>query len=209
MRLLLVRHAEAEDSARGRCYGSLDVGLSERGRAQCVSLADALAAEPVACVVSSPRVRAVETANRIADRHGLGVRVVDALRELDFGELEGRTYDEIAASLPELYEEWMTHPTRVRFPGGESYDDLARRALHAVASLRRVWASNTVVAVTHGGVVRAVLADALGIPADRIFRLAVSPASLSVLDWVDDVPIVAALNHAYSSGGAAVGAARR
>lgn len=203
MRLVLVRHAEAEESARGRCYGSLDVGLSARGRSQCATLADGLASEHVASVVSSPRIRALETARAIAEPHGLGVRVDPALQELDFGELEGRTYDEIAVSMPEPYAEWMTNPTRVRFPGGECYADLERRALRAVEGLRREPADGTVVAVTHGGVVRAVLADALGIPDDRIFRLAVDPASLSILDWVDDVPIVVALNvRAYASIGA-------
>ena len=203
MRLVLVRHAEAEGSARGRCYGSLDVGLSARGRSQCASLAEALASEPVASVVSSPRIRALDTARAIAERVGVEVGVDPALQELDFGELEGRTYDEIAASLPDLYAEWMTNPTRVRFPGGECYADLERRALRAVEGLRREPADGTVVAVTHGGVVRAVLADALGIPDDRIFRLAVDPASLSILDWVDDVPIVVALNvRAYASIGA-------
>ena len=91
MRLVLVRHAEAEESARGRCYGSLDVGLSARGRSQCATLADGLASEHVASVVSSPRIRALETARAIAERHGLGVRVDPAQQERDFGELEGRT----------------------------------------------------------------------------------------------------------------------
>jgi len=204
MRLVLVRHAEAEESARGRCYGSLDVGLSARGRSQCAALADGLASEHVALVVSSSRIRALETARAIAERHGLDVRADPALQELDFGELEGRTYDEIAASLPDLYAEWMTSPTRVRFPGGECYADLARRARRAVEALRGELSGRTVVVVTHGGIVRSVLADALGIPDDRIFRFAVDPASLSIVDWVDDVPIVTALNiRAYSSTGAA------
>ena len=120
MRLVLVRHAEAEESARGRCYGSLDVGLSANGCAQCEQLAAALAGEPIAAVVSSPRVRATATAAAIARPHGLEATVDPNLRELDFGELEGRSYDEIAASLPELYAEWMTRPTRVRFPGGRA-----------------------------------------------------------------------------------------
>ena len=135
MRLVLVRHAETEPSARGRCYGSLDVGLSAGGHAQAEALAAALEPEPVGAVVSSPRRRAVDTATPIAGRHGLEVEIVPDLRELDFGELEGRTYDEIADSLPELYAAWMTHPTRVRFPGGESYADLRARSVGAVAAL--------------------------------------------------------------------------
>ena len=194
MRLVLVRHAEAEESARGRCYGTLDVGLSPLGRAQCAALEASLAEEPVAAVVSSPRVRALETAGAIARPHGLHVVVDEGLRELDFGELEGRTYDEIAGTLPDLYAAWMTTPTEVRFPGGESYADLKRRALAAVERLRSSHDGEAVVAVTHGGVVRAVVSDALGMPAERIFRLAVDPASTSVVEWLDGEPLVRCLN---------------
>ena len=194
MRLVLVRHAETGAAARGRCYGTLDVALSPTGRRQCAALAGALAAEPVAAVLSSPRIRAVETAHAIAVRHDLGVRLDARLAELDFGELEGRSYDEIARSRPELYDAWMTEPTRVQFPGGESYADLHARSVAAVASLLDERAESTVVAVTHGGVVRAVLSYALGIPDDRIFRIAVAPASLSILEWSDGVPLVTAVN---------------
>jgi alpha-ribazole phosphatase/probable phosphoglycerate mutase len=194
MRLFLVRHAEAEESARGRCYGSLDVGLSAKGRSQCVELARAFASEPIAAVVSSPRIRAVETAAAIAESHGLEVCVVPDLRELDFGELEGRTYDEIAASLPELYAAWMTKPTEVRFPGGESYADLHVRSLAAVSRLRTAEEGQTVVAVTHGGVVRAVLSDVLGMPTERIFRLAVDPASITTIEWLGEEPNVRRVN---------------
>ena len=194
MRLFLVRHAEAEESARGRCYGSLDVGLSAKGRSQCVELGRAFASKPIAAVVASPRIRAVETAAAIAEPHGLDVCVVPDLRELDFGELEGRTYDEIAASLPELYAAWMTKPTEVRFPGGESYADLHVRSLAAVSRLRTADDGQTVVAVTHGGVVRAVLSHVLGMPAERIFRLAVDPASTTTIEWLGDEPNVLRVN---------------
>jgi alpha-ribazole phosphatase len=200
MRLVLVRHAEAEESARGRCYGSLDVGLSAVGKAQSGRLAEALGGARIAAVVTSPRIRAAETARAIAEPHGLDVRVDPDLQEIDFGELEGRTYDEIAAAMPELYAAWMTEPTRVRFPGGETYADLERRALRAVESLRTSVGTGTVVVVTHGGIVRAVLADVLGIPDDRIFRIAVEPASLSIVEWVEGVPMLVALNSgAYAS----------
>jgi alpha-ribazole phosphatase len=194
MRLLLVRHAEAEQSAWGRCYGSLDVGLSTGGHAQAEVLASVLEPEPVEAVVSSPRRRAVDTATPIAHRRGLEVEIVPDLRELDFGELEGRTYDEIAGSLPELYAAWMTHPTGVRFPGGESYAELRARSVAAVAVLRRGASTGTVVVVTHGGVVRSVLADVLGLPDERIFRLAIDPASLTTVEWLGDEPVVTGVN---------------
>jgi broad specificity phosphatase PhoE len=183
MELLLVRHAEVASDARGRCYGRLDVPLSEEGRMQARALGDLLAGEDLAAVVSSPRVRALDTARPIAARHGLPVTPLDELSELDFGELEGLTFDEIAVTWPDLYERWMTHPAAVVFPGGERFIELQQRAKEAVARLRDMYEGQIVVAVTHAGVVRAVVAAALRIPDERIFGLSVDIASISHVGW--------------------------
>jgi broad specificity phosphatase PhoE len=128
-RIVLVRHAEPAASVRGRCYGSLDVELSPRGRRQAGALARALG--PLAAVYSSPRRRALETARALGEPI-----VVDALREIDFGELEGHAYEEIERERPELFARWMTAPTTVRFPGGESYAELRDRVRQALADIR-------------------------------------------------------------------------
>ena len=159
-----------------------------------------LAPEPVEAVVSSDRQRAIETATAIAVPHGLDVRRDPDLRELDFGELEGRSYDEIAISLPQLYADWMTRPTEVTFPGGECYAELRSRSLAVVESLLETCRGRTVVVVTHGGVVRAILADVLGMPDERIFRLAVDPGSVSVIEWNDAEPIVRGLHRLPADG---------
>lgn len=190
---MLVRHAEPAESARGRCYGSLDVGLSDGGRRQCETLADRLREESVTAIVSSPRLRALETARPIAGASGLEVLVADELRELDFGVLEGRTYDEIARTMPELFARWMSEPTAVRFPGGEGYGDLRARALRWLGGLE-ARTDGVVVAVTHGGVVRCLVAELLGIPDGRIFRLGVDTASLTRVRWIEGEPVVVGLN---------------
>lgn len=185
-RLLLVRHCEPAEDARGRCYGSLDVGLSEAGMLHARELAAHL--DGYDAVWTSPRLRARQTAAALTP----SPQVDDDLRELDFGELEGRTFDEIAAREPELYRAWMETPTRVRFPGGESYADLKERA---VRSLERIWAEHEVaVVVTHGGVIRAGLAAWLGMPDESIFRIDVRYGGITVVDRVGDAPIVRRLN---------------
>jgi alpha-ribazole phosphatase len=194
VKLLLVRHAAPVDAARGRCYGRLDVGLSPDGQAQAAGLVRALDGVQLAAIVSSPARRAVDTALPLAEPRGLEVEVLDGLGELDFGELEGKTYDEIAATRPELYAQWMTEPTSVRFPGGESYDDLRRRAETTIAGLREAYEGETVAVVTHGGIVRAVVAGTLGVAPERIFRLGVDYASVTVVEWIADEPIVRTLN---------------
>lgn len=194
MELVLVRHAEPADDARGRCYGRLDVELSAEGHTQSRRLAARLSGEPVAAVFSSPLLRARATAEAIATAHGLPVRVLGELRELDFGELEGRSFAEIQVSRPDLYEQWMRAPTTMRFPGGESYDDLHARVVDAVSLLRAQYDGQRVIAVAHGGVVRAVLAEALGMPCERIFRFAVDTASITRVVWHGDVPLVVSVN---------------
>lgn len=194
MELVLVRHAETAEEARGRCCGRLEVDLSDRGRMQCGQLAARLSTAPVAAVVSSPRRRALDTARAIAGPHSLAVAELDDLRELDFGELEGRAYDEIAVSEPALYERWMQAPTTVSFPGGEGYEQMQGRVREAVGRLRSSYRGRLVVAVTHAGVIRAVLGDALGMSDDRIFRIAVDAASLTIVEWIENAPIVRGVN---------------
>jgi alpha-ribazole phosphatase len=194
MELLLVRHAEATADARGRCYGRLDVELSAEGRAQSRRLAGKLSREHVDVVVSSSLMRARATAEAIADLHGLDVTVLDDLRELDFGDLEGRTYEEISAMWPEIFERWMHSPSTVRFPNGESYADLRRRAARAITALSANHDGLRVVAVTHGGVVRAVLADALGLRGEDLFRLAIDTSSVTRLHWLNGEILVRKVN---------------
>jgi broad specificity phosphatase PhoE len=184
-RLVLVRHCEPDEDARGRCYGSLDVGLSDAGRAHARELAARLSAD---AVWTSPRLRARETAAPLAAEP----RVDDDLRELDFGELEGRTFDEIAASEPELYRAWMETPTQVHFPGGERYADLKARALRSFERIRAEHESAIV--VTHGGIIRAGLAAWLGIPDESIFRIDVRYGGVTIVEHVAGTPIVRMVN---------------
>jgi alpha-ribazole phosphatase len=193
-RLVLLRHAETDESMRGRCYGSLDVPLSAAGLRHAAALGLALRELGAAAVYASPLVRALDTARAIASAQRLEPVVRPELRELDFGELEGLAYDEIAAERPELYRFWMEEPAGVRFPGGESLADLRERVLPVLAEIRERHAGETAVVVAHGGVVRVALADVLGIPDAAIFRLDQPPGAVSVIDWLGDTPLVRVVN---------------
>jgi alpha-ribazole phosphatase len=191
-RLVLIRHAEPEESMRGRSYGRLDVPLSAAGVAQAAAIAERLRDARLDAIYASPLRRALDTGTPLAEARGLTVVAHEGLRELDFGALEGLTFDEIARERPELYESWMTDPTATRFPGGESFADLRERALAAAAEIRSEHAHAAVVA--HGGVIRAILADALEMPARAVFRLDQPYGAISVVDWMDGTAVVRALN---------------
>lgn len=191
-RLILIRHAEPIEDARGLCYGSLDFGLSPAGLEHAGQIALALAGVDYDAVVASPRRRAQETAEPLAAARSLDVVTDEDLREIDFGDFEGRRYEEIEAAEPVLYRAWMEAPTTVRFPNGESYDDVCARALAAFERIRAAYACAVI--VTHGGVIRAGLAEWLGMPGEMIFRLDQAYGGLTVVDWVEGVPVVRVLN---------------
>jgi alpha-ribazole phosphatase len=189
-RLVLVRHGEPDESMHGRCYGSLDVPLSAAGLRRAAAVGETLRDHEVEAVYSSSLQRAFDTARAVASAHGLEAIPRDALRELDFGELEGMSHEEIASEHPELYRFWMEDPSKVRFPGGEALSDLRARVLPEVAGIRERHAGQAVAVVAHGGVVRVVLADALELPDTAFFRLDQPYGALSVVDWIEGVPVV-------------------
>ncbi len=193
-RFFLVRHGEPEASARGRCYGRLDVGLSASGREQIDLVAHCLRQAPLAEVYTSPRRRARESAEIVARLHELSPSVDERLGEIDFGQLEGMSYDDAAKTYPELYRAWMERPTEVEFPGGESFDIMERRVLSAAADLRLRHRGQVVAIVTHGGVNRVLLREALGMPKTSIFRLDQSYAAISLVDYYEDAPVVRFVN---------------
>jgi broad specificity phosphatase PhoE len=204
-RLVLIRHADPSEDVRGRCFGSLDVPLSPRGERRARHVATMLRRLPIAAVYSSPSRRALETARPLAAVHRLTPIEQGDISELDFGIFEGLTFEEIATAHQEVFESWMRTPTDVRFPAGESYAELRRRVIAAVAALRARHRSETFAVVSHGGPIRAVLADVLQLPDDAVFRLDLRYGGVSIVDWIRDTPLVRLVN----APAVAVGSRRR
>jgi len=194
-RLVFVRHAEPDKQVRNRVYGRLDIGLSPAGTAHAEELAAQLAGEPIVRVYSSPLRRALETAAPLARALELEPVVVDDLRELDFGELEGLTVDDAVARYP-VEAGWMTSPGGASFPAGESVAALRERVLAAVAAIAEGHAAETVAVFSHSLPIRVVLADALTMPVDALFRLELAYGGVSVVEWFEGRPFVGVVNAA-------------
>lgn len=194
--LWLIRHPEPETSARGRCYGTLDVDLSPAGRRQAEDIAEALSAVPFAAIYSSPRMRCRYAAEALAAPRSCAVEIAEDFRELHFGDLEGRTYDEIARLHPELYARWMERPTETEFPGGETFQAMWLRVTAVCRELRRRHPGQAVACVTHGGVIRIALAEALCIPPSQIFSIAQRHGGISRIIYRNDAATVELVNAA-------------
>ena len=159
--ILLARHGETDWNRENRFQGHADPPLNETGRAQAADLAGALANEPLAAVYSSPLRRAFETAQIVGAPHGLEPVPVDALREVDVGSWQGLTRAEIEERFPEQFARWLDYEQG--WDDGESYDEMGRRVLAALLELAATHEGERILAVSHGGPVRAAYAVADGI----------------------------------------------
>ena len=171
----LLRHGEPEGGVRYR--GSLDDPLSERGWAQLRAAVGGY--RPWNVIVSSPLRRCAAFAQALAGEHGLALEIEPRLREINFGEWEGRTVAEIMAATPEALSRFWRDPVAYPPPGGEPLGDYAALIAAAWYDLLERHSGRQVLVIGHGGMIRLVLRQVLDIPLKRIWRLEVPYATLS------------------------------
>lgn len=182
-RFLLVRHGRTEWNRVERFRGRADVPLDEVGVAQAEATAARVAGEwQPAAIYASPLSRALRTAQAIAARLGLDVQPEPALIDIDYGEWQGRTPEEVRQRWPSELEAWVHAPQRARIPGGESLSEVRQRAVQVVKRLAEQHADQTVVLVAHTVVNRLVLLAVLGLGNDRFWRLRQEPCALNVFE---------------------------
>ena len=187
IRLLLGRHGETDWNRQGRWQGHADDGLNDAGRAQAGALAQRIADLGPTALYSSDLGRTWDTAMTVAAATGLTPEAVPGVREVDVGEWTGFTRAEVEARYPERYQNYQ-RDTGTGYPGGETFAELKRRSLSAVDRLcagRRE--GDVIVIVCHGGTIRALVSEALGLPrAGRVLAPAPANGSLSQLWWAKD-----------------------
>jgi alpha-ribazole phosphatase len=189
----LVRHALPEGH-NGRCYGRHDIPLSADGIEQAEDIAKRLSVESISHVYSSGLSRALETARILAGPHNLAVQIIEELGEIHFGDCEGLTYEEVEQRFPEVFQSWMARPTETQFPNGENFGQMRSRVMGAFNALLLRHSEESVVIVTHAGVIRLLLGQALGIPENHIFRLGQRFGAINRVDYFDGSPVVQFMN---------------
>ncbi len=198
--VILVRHGRTTANASGTLAGRLPgVKLDDAGAAQAIGTGERLAAVPLAGVVTSPLERCKQTAKAIVKAHPGSLRLTTerGITECDYGDWAGRPIRELAKE--KLWSTVQTQPSAAVFPNGEAMTAMQARAVTAVRRLDAafeaahgpgaVW-----VAVSHGDVIKSVLADALGMHLDLFQRLHVDPASISIVRYTTSRPYVLASN---------------
>lgn len=192
-RILLVRHAPTPETGNCLTGRTPGVSLGGRGKKDAEAAAAALAGLEAAAVYTSPIERTLETAQIIARPHGLSPIIDQGLIEIDFGAWTGQPFEALEAT--ELWKTVQRRPSRVRFPGGESFVSAQVRAVESIERIAEAHSGQTAVAVSHCDVIKLILSHFLGQPLDLFQRIHIDTASVSDLRVRKDGPwSIAAVN---------------
>jgi probable phosphomutase (TIGR03848 family) len=208
--VLLVRHGRTTANASGVLAGwKPGVMLDEVGRSQAESLARRLSGIELSGAVTSPLERTQQTTEILLDgRPGVTRDEDRRLGECDYGEWSGRSLKELARD--PLWKVVQSHPTAAAFPGGESLAHMQHRAVSSIREWNEKWGESGVyLVVSHGDVIKAILADALGMHLDHFQRLRIDPCSLSIVDYTAMRPFVDRINDTGGALPAPSGRSRR
>ncbi|HYO34994.1 MAG TPA: histidine phosphatase family protein [Geodermatophilus sp.] len=194
--VILLRHGRTTANASGVLAGwSAGVELDGTGQAQVAAVGERLAPVPLAAVVSSPLERCRQTAGAVLGGRELQLQTDDRLGEARYGDWTGRPLKELVKE--PLWRVVQQHPSAAVFPGPEG-EGLAHTQARAVAAVRewnaRLGPDAVWLACSHGDVIKAVLADALGLHLDAFQRIVVDPASISVVSYTETRPFVVRVN---------------
>jgi phosphoserine phosphatase len=182
-KILLIRHGNVEGIKPQRFRGRTDLELTPLGISQAAATAQRIVESWQPCAVfTSPLRRCVSTGKPIADVCGVRSETIDGLVDLDYGTWQWKTNDEVRSESPQLFDAWHTSPHLVRFPKGESLQDLVARTSDALRFVLDEYAGKTVVLVGHDSVNRALLLQLIDQPLSAYWRLAQDPCAINEID---------------------------
>ena len=165
--IFLARHGESETNHQSLITGQLDPGLSARGHGQSEALAQCLAGETLAAIYTSALQRTVQTAQPTAAAQQLPIVSLPALNEIHLGVLQGRYRDERDPQAQALWTQWQADPWNYRVPQGETFGELAHRAVQALDELLQRHPGQRILIVGHRATNRALMGTLLAWPKER------------------------------------------
>jgi alpha-ribazole phosphatase len=209
-KVYLIRHGETEGAETKRYKGHIDVPLSGNGIRQMERIAEYLSvgarkrgsgevgerrAVPLLnAIYCSDLSRAVESAEIVAGPHGLKPVIMNELRERNFGIWEGMTFDEIREKWPDAFNSWAANPLKFSPMEGESTIEARDRAMPAFKEILNGHEGELIAIVSHGGIIRIILCELLGIPLENIFRIEQDYGCVNIIEIYDTYPVVKLIN---------------
>jgi len=193
-KLLLVRHGDTQAGSSLRYWGQSDVELSAIGLRQAENLRNRLATQKIDAIYTSNLMRASVTAKTIASKHQLDIIACDELNEVNFGKIEGLTFDEVSQLYPEVAQTWLSHSLNLSFPDGENFDKFNNRVSKFLSRLDKHTPEEVILIVAHAGPLRLLLCHILGLEICHWRQFRLDFASLTILETYSEGAIVNLLN---------------
>jgi broad specificity phosphatase PhoE len=184
--LILIRHGETIWNKERRTQGFSDIELTETGLTQARLLSELLSSRELQAVYSSPLKRAVQTAEKIADPHGLQVQHLPGLMELNQGDLEGLTFQELRANHSQLLKDWLESPAHLKMPGGESLQELQDRGWPAIEHIFQAHREGAVAVVSHNLCITTILCKLLNIGLDNFRRIRQNNGAINIIENTEE-----------------------
>lgn len=182
-KILLIRHGHVEGIHPARFRGREDLPLTKRGRAEALAVAHRIASKwQPARVYTRPLSRCVETGAAIAKACNIEAQSIDQLNDIDYGTWRMRSHEDMATAEPTLYATWFAAPHLMRFPDGDSLQELVSRSADALRLVHERHPDQTIVLVSHDSVIRALLVQLADLPLSSYWRLTQTPCCINEID---------------------------
>lgn len=193
-RIILVRHGETPWNKDRIFRGSVDIPLNDTGREEARLAGEWLKGEKIDVAYSSPLSRAVETAENIACHHGLTVQKLDGLADLNYGDWQGLPLAEVKKTYGDLYRQWETMPQTVRFPNGETLEEVRVRALTAVDEVLQRHPDQNILLASHRVVNKVLIAAFIGLDNSHFWRIGQDTTAVNRFDKVGAIWNIVTIN---------------
>jgi broad specificity phosphatase PhoE len=181
MELILIRHGETLWNKEGRVQGFSDIDLSDAGHHQARQLALSLKDHPIHAIYSSPLIRAQKTARIINQYHDAPVYIESGLMEMDQGDFEGLSFQELMSCEKSFLQKWIADPASMQIPNGESFMELQARAWKAIESI--LDKSEDALVVSHNFTIAAILCKIKNISLSQFRKVCVDTASRTIIKF--------------------------
>lgn len=196
-KLILVRHGLTIWNHEFRYQGHTDIPLAEEGLRQAEKVAKRLAKEQIGAIYASDLGRAAQTAQTVAEQHRLPVFLLPALREVNFGLWEGKTYQELKQEYTESIDDWFEKPADMVIPQGETFPQVKERAYAAILEVIKKHPDETTVVVSHGGTIRTILCAVMGLHLNKLWCIKQDNTAVNILEFYKDKAFITLVNDVH------------
>lgn len=193
-RILLVRHGRTAWNKEEIFRGTEDIPLDDQGRREAACARDHLKGYAIHAALTSPLTRAVETAEIILEPHGVRAEIHQGLSDLNYGDWQGVSHEEVKRRYPELYRQWKKAPHTVAFPNGESLGAVRDRALRVAQEVVERYPDKVVLLAAHRVVNKVLIAALLGIDNSHFWEIGQDTAAINIFDYSEGSWICRLLN---------------